>query len=65
MMTQPQSLPLARLLTVAEVAEALNIGQSTTRAIIARGEIKATRTGGIRVHPDVLREYINRVTYGS
>ena len=51
-MPEPQvtPLPLARLLTVAEVAEMLNLGQSTTRRIIASGEIKATSVGRNR-HP--------------
>jgi len=47
--------PLARLLTVAEVAEALSVSEQTIRRLIHAQTLEASKVGGVlRVRPGAL-----------
>lgn len=53
-----------RFLTLADVAEVLNISASQTYALVRNGELEAIKIGGRgqwRVERDKLEEYINRM----
>lgn len=52
-----------QLLTIAEIAEALQVNHRTIRTLINDGQIRAVRVGvQIRVEPSALREYLERNT---
>lgn len=47
------------LLKPSEVAEALNIGKTTTHQLIARGDLKSVRIGrAVRVPVDEVERYV-------
>lgn len=53
---------MRRFLTLADVAESLNISMSATRGLVRNGELKAIQVGGRgqwRVEEAKLDEYIN------
>ncbi len=48
----------ALLLTTNDVASLLRVSESTVRRLIRRGELPATRVGGlVRVHRDAVERY--------
>lgn len=57
-------MPADRFLTLADVAEVLNISASQTYALVRSGELPAIKIGGRgqwRVERDKLEDYINRM----
>nr|WP_120004455.1 helix-turn-helix domain-containing protein [Nesterenkonia muleiensis] len=55
---------MRKFLTLPDVAEALNISMSQTRALINRGELEGIQIGGRgqwRVEQEKLDEYIDRL----
>ncbi len=54
---------IEELLTVVDVARILSCSEMHARNLIARGKILATRPGElVRVRPDDLRAYLDRVS---
>ena len=51
---------IIRLLTAAEVAEALALSERSVRSLIAQGALPVVRVGAraVRVHPDDLQRFI-------
>lgn len=57
-MTAGASLP-SRLLTVAQVAELLQVSPRTIRRLVAAGQLAVIRVGrAVRVHPSALAELL-------
>ncbi len=60
-MTPPDAPPFGRFLTLADVAEVLNISASQAYALVRTGELPAIKVGGHghwRIERDVLEAYI-------
>lgn len=57
-------MPEPRFLTLADVAEALNVSESQTYALVRNGDLRAIKIGGRgqwRVEREALESYIQRM----
>jgi len=58
---QPASSKIARLFTLAEVAEALQLSEGTIRAAVRRGDLHAVKLArAVRFTPEAVRDFLQR-----